>query len=185
MTNYYNVLMTSRNKDNKELPGFKQRTWSFLVPENYNRFELNDTFDKFIAEGVRGEVSRAYISVNLRDGAKVHQALMHDLIDQPDMDLTKIAHRLTQLATAKTSRTHHWLLDVDTHSHHLLQEIVAYLQELFAQTNMDNTFILKKSLSGYHIIVDHGFDTRELLAKFPEIDLKRDAMTLLKVHIPK
>ena len=44
--------------------------------------------------------------------------------------------------------------------------------------SLEGNFLIKKTLNGYALVVHQGFDTRELLAKYPDVELKRDAMLL-------
>lgn len=59
------VFFVSRNKDNKDVKDFKQRKISFLTDKSLD--ELKGKFDAFVARGVKGELSRFYISVNERN----------------------------------------------------------------------------------------------------------------------
>ena len=60
MSKYHTVLFKSRNKDNKHLEGFKERSKTFLSDKSFE--ELTEKFKQFAEEGVSGELSRFYRS---------------------------------------------------------------------------------------------------------------------------
>ena len=116
---FRNVLFVSRNKDNSELNNsiyepFKPRVKSFVARVSpFDVSSLYDEFETFVNEGVSGEVSRLYVSVNARDEQKVHRALIHELIDKPDFDMTKIDSKIASIAMKPVNRkTSHWLFDL-------------------------------------------------------------------------
>lgn len=59
------VLFKSRNKDNRALDGFKERSVGFVSTRGL------DQFQDFISKGMPGELCRMYVTVNRRDNAKV------------------------------------------------------------------------------------------------------------------
>lgn len=175
------VLFTSRNKDNKNLINnfpeleFKSRSWSFL--SNDTEEELMKKFHEFAEKGVMGEVSRFYISVNERNPEKVRKALMHLLIDHPDTDLTKMESKLASLAGKEGMKsTKHFLLDVDVKESSKLESVLDYLRE--------NKFAYEwvyETPNGYGIIT-HGFDTRELVERFPFVEVHRDGKKFVAIY---
>ena len=117
---FRNVLFVSRNKDNRGLNSsiyqpFKPRVKSFVARISpFDVSSLYDEFETFVNEGVNGEISRLYVSVNARDEQKVHRALIHELIDKPDFDMTKIDSKIASIAMKPVNRkTSHWLFDFD------------------------------------------------------------------------
>ena len=79
----YVALFVSRNKDNKYLPSFKERRKAFIYHASEGDKVLKE-FDNFVKQGVDGEMSRLYVSVNERDMKKTQQKLIHYLIDNQD-----------------------------------------------------------------------------------------------------
>ena len=79
----YIVNLVSRNKDNKDVPGFVQRNESFFTDEPIDSQILKNKFDFFVSCGVDGETSRLYYSVNARDTKKSNIALCHFLVENP------------------------------------------------------------------------------------------------------
>ncbi len=89
------VLFVSRNKDNKLLVGFKERKKNFLTTKEPE--ELQKEFNAFVNDGLVGEVSRFYISVNSRDNEKIQQSLQHYLLDN-NVDMSKIDSKIASIA---------------------------------------------------------------------------------------
>lgn len=176
---FRNVLFVSRNKDNKWLNNsfykpFKPRTKSFVARVSpFDVSSLYDEFKAFVNAGTNGEISRLYISVNARDEAKVHKALIHELIDKDDFDITKIDSKIASIAMKPVNRkTSHWLFDFDRDDFNLFYD---FWTDVSKQTNI---LAQKRTMNGYVLVVSHGFDTREILQKYPMVTLKRDAMIL-------
>ena len=176
---FRNVLFVSRNKDNSWLNDsihkpFKPRTKSFVAKVSpFDVSSLYNEFEAFVNEGVNGEVSRLYVSVNARDEQRVHKALIHELIDKPDFDMTKIDSKIASIAMKPANRkTSHWLFDFDRTNFDLFYE---FFTEVSKQTKI---LAQTPTMNGYALVVAHGFDTREILRKYPMATLKRDAMLL-------
>ena len=176
---FRNVLFVSRNKDNRGLNNsiyqpFKPRVKSFVARVSpFDVSSIYDEFETFANEGVNGEISRLYVSVNARDESKVHRALIHELIDKPDFDITKIDSKIASIAMKPANRkTSHWLFDFDRRDFVLFYK---FFTEVSKQTKI---LAQKPTINGYALVVAHGFDTREILKKYPMATLKRDAMLL-------
>ena len=176
---FRNVLFVSRNKDNKVLNNsiyqpFKPRVKSFVARVSpFDVSSLYDEFETFVNEGIKGEISRLYVSVNARDEQKVHRALIHELIDKPDFDMTKIDSKIASIAMKPVNRkTSHWLFDFDRRDFDLFYD---FMTEVSKQTLILSQ---KPTMNGYALVVAHGFDTRKILQKYPMATLKRDAMVL-------
>lgn len=96
------VLFISRNKDNKNVEGFKQRSYSFLTNKQYNSVEdeldLLKDFKNFVRKGVVGETSRWYMSINERDSKKVNNKLIHYLVDHQEINPASIPSKSVSLA---------------------------------------------------------------------------------------
>lgn len=60
----YGVYFASRNKDNQDVPDFKERRKVFLSTRSVD--ELMPEFKHFVSQGQPGEFSRFYVSVNSR-----------------------------------------------------------------------------------------------------------------------
>ena len=176
---FRNVLFVSRNKDNRGLNNsiyqpFKPRVKSFVARVSpFDVSSIYDEFETFVNEGVNGEISKLYVSVNVRDEQKVRKALIHELIDKPDFDMTKIDSKIASIAMKPVNRkTSHWLFDFDRRDFILFYK---FFTEVSKQTKI---LAQKPTMNGYALVVAYGFDSREILKKYPMATLKRDAMLL-------
>lgn len=172
------IFFVSRNKDNKDIPNFKERKMSFVVNDNYEYYKLMRKFYDFVNKGFVGELSRFYISVNKRDDAKVRKTLLHYLIDHPELDLSKIESKIASIASKTENRAESkWLIDIDTIDKSLVSN---FFKDLPKYIDQDLISIPTQSINGWHVVVNHGFDARELMEKYGEVvDIKRDDMELV------
>ena len=170
------VLFCSRNKDNKHLPDFKERRKSFITHKTPD--ELDSEFWHFVAEGQPGEMCRFYYSVNARDPQKIHTELMHFLFDNPDFNLCSIMPKLAGIAAKKECALEKkWMFDFDLDNSECVQRFLVDISFFLNKTLNPKLYIpkLHKTPHGYAIVVDHGFDTRELMEDWGDIvTLKRD-----------
>lgn len=164
------VLLVSRNKDNKDVPGFKERKRTFFDTSHTER-----EFENFVSSGQPGEFCRMYISVNDRDMNKVRKALICRLTTDEDINLTMPDKLVAGIAIkGENAAEHKWLFDFDCDDtvklHEFLDDISHYVvsAEYF------------KTPHGYAVVAAHGFDTREILAKWQCVELKKDAMLCVK-----
>lgn len=163
------VIFTSRNKDNKEIPEFKQRKISFLSESPI--LEI-DKFNRFVLEGVPGELSRFYVTVNERKNDTTVRSLQHYLLDHPDYPMTKIESKATSLAMSpENAATHKWLFDFDRKS-----GIDEFISDLVKEGFKEREIEVFKTVHNYSIVVPHGFDTRDLMKKYDCVELKRDGL---------
>ena len=179
------ILFKSRNKDNKHIKGFKEPSNSFISSKSYN--ELLPDFKAFVEKGVKGEICRMYMSVNPRSNSKTFKALQHKMIDS-EFDLSTLPQKVASIAAMKgnadDSKNLKWLFDfdpiADTDIKESVKEFVEDVKNCYENTQRkDNTPVdieIRKTLNGYAIIVDKRFDTRWLLNKWKNTELKRDAM---------
>lgn len=174
------VLFKSRNKDNKELEGFKERTVSFVTGKDYaSGYEgIRRKFKSFAEEGVEGELSRCYMSLNDRDPEKVNKALLHYLIDHPEMNPASLPQKVAGIAARTENRAESkWFFDFDEKGQLKAFRFRKLVSE-YSGIPM-NKIPQIKTINGWAIIVDHGFDTRELLKEYPDVELKRDDLLLI------
>lgn len=163
------ALFVSRNKDNKHLTDFKERRVSFLTDKTDD--ELQQEFNEFVQRGMPGEKSRLYLSVNNRDNEKIRKALIHYLIDHEEQDMSKLDRRIASIASLKENAAEKkWLFDFDEHGSYLI-EFLGNLEMCIPEGGTHETY---ETPNGYAVVVDRGFDTRELLKKWENVELKRD-----------
>lgn len=164
------VLFISRNKDNQGLPDFVERRVAFVTHKDYSDDRLESKFDAFVSQGVDGEFCRMYMSVNARDENKVRKALIHELIDKDDFSLSSISPLVASIAARKENALEkHWMFDFDSSDESKLHRFVDDVK-----TTQCGEVSLCKTPHGFAVISERGFDTRELLAKWPDVTLKRD-----------
>ena len=102
MSNLYVYLIRSRNKDNKGVPGFKERSKTILEYIE-NEEKVISAFDEFVENGVHGEQTRLYRSVNSRNENKIKEDLIIRLLrDKPSM--TKMERVLASVSQQVCNR---------------------------------------------------------------------------------
>lgn len=188
------ILFKSRNKDNKHIDGFKERTNSFISSRSYA--ELLPDFKAFVEKGVTRELCRMYISVNPRSNSKTFKALQHKMIDG-EFDISSLPQKVASIAALKgnadDSKNLKWLFDFDpipsVDIKESVKEFVEDVKACYENTERkDDTPInveIRKTLNGYAIITNKRFDTRWLLNKWKNTELKRDAMLCCNWDVKK
>lgn len=184
MSNLYVYLMCSRNKDNKDIPNFKKRTKTILEYKE-NEDKVIEVFKSFAAEGVPGEQTRLYRSVNSRNEEKIREEFIIRLLkDKPSM--TQLNRTLASVAQQVQNRDESkWLFDFDVDDDKLTEDFKKDIKK-FAYNNSgiffyDYEIEVHKTPHGYAIVVPHGFGIRELVEKWKDYDvtLKRDGLLFL------
>lgn len=176
MSDLYVYLIRSRNKDNKDVPNFKERAKTILEYKE-NEEKVFDEFYRFAADGVPGEQTRLYRSVNSRNEEKIREELIIRLLrDKPSM--TKLNRTLASVAQQVENRDESkWLFDFDVDDE---EKVDDFIDDIYFYSGIEN-YELHKTPHGYAIIVPHGFDIRELVKKWKDYDitLKRDELLFL------
>ena len=186
------VVFMSRNKDNKEIPDFKERRKAFTVSEKSlstkdGRIAVNRLFYNFIKDGKPGELSRLYMSVNKRSNEKTFIALQHEMLNEK-FNLATMPQKIASIAARKENaydpKNLFWLFDFDRIEGLTDDEFEDKIQEFvedvkltcFLNTgiNSDDLVLMRKTVTGAAVIVGNHFDTRELLKRWPNVTLKRD-----------
>ena len=178
------VLFVSRNKDNKDIGNFKERRKSFIAHVDETDFfgmdmeKILKDFYAFAMNGVEGEISRCYISVNTRDANKIYKDLLHFLIDTPDFNLCSISSKLAGIAAKKENAlTKKWMFDFDSTDESLLTEFC----DDIIKADKDVLFDVEKTPHGFAIVTNRGFDTRDFIDKWKDIaTLKRDDLLCIE-----
>ena len=177
MSNLYVYLMCSRNKDNKDIPNFKERAKTILEYRE-NEDKVIDAFKSFAAKGVPGEQTRLYRSVNSRNEEKIREEFIIRLLrEKPSM--TQLNRTLASVAQQVQNRDESkWLFDFDVDDDKLA---LGFINDITNYGFVFNQIEMYKTPHGYAIIVPHGFDTRELMEKWKDYDitLKKDELLFL------
>lgn len=175
MSDLYVYLIRSRNKDNKDVPNFKERAKTILEYKQ-NEEKVFDEFYRFVADGVPGEQTRLYRSVNSRNEEKIREELIIRLLrDKPSM--TKLNRTLASVAQEAENRDESkWLFDFDVDDESLMYDFVHDVI-IFSGIPLSDIQAYKTP-HGYAIVVPHRFDIRELVKKWKNYDitLKRDRL---------
>lgn len=174
----YVVLFISRNKDNKDIENFKERRKSFITTKAPE--ELENVFKHFVEDGIEGETSRFYYSVNSRDAVKVKKQLLHFLIDE-DFNLTHLDGKLASIAAKKEcAKTKRWMFDFDIDDNKMVSEFISDISKCVTEPLKIE---VRKTPHGYAIITERGFDTRNLGLDdkwWNTVSLKRDNLLCYK-----
>lgn len=188
------VLFVSRNKDNKDIQDFKERRNAFVTTRSSNDFRLIEDFNAFVRKGQPNEMCRMYFSVNPRSNKKTQKALMHQLIEE-QYNMATMPQRIAAIAAKKEnaadSKHLKWLFDFDPVDGENIDDLVnAFVDDINYYHNNTRTKNNEKrppinidgykTPNGYAIIVDQRFDTRELLQKWTNVELKRDDLLCAK-----
>ena len=176
MSDLYVYLIRSRNKDNKDIPNFKERAKTILEYKE-NEDKVIEAFKSFAAKGVPGEQTRLYRSVNSRNEEKIREELIIRLLrDKPSM--TQLNRTLASVAQQVQNRDESkWLFDFDVDDQEKVED---FIDDIYFYSEFDN-HELHKTPHGYAIVVPRGFDTRELMEKWKDYDitLKKDELLFL------
>ena len=165
----------------------------------HNDFHLIEDFYAFVRKGQPNEMCRMYYSVNPRSNSKTQQALMHQLIDE-QYNMATLPQRIAAIAAKKEnaadSKHLKWLFDFDPVDGENIDDLVnAFVDDINYYHNKTRTknnekrppinIDSYKTPNGYAIIVDQRFDTRELLQKWKNVELKRDDLLCAKWNYNK
>ena len=173
------IRFASRNKDNKNVTNFHQRSESIIVNFDWDLAKIKAAFEQFVADGVPGETSRLYVSVNHRKDATANRLLLHYLLDNPDLPANKLQSKyIGMLMRKESAATSKWLFDFDMEGLPDGYTIESFINLLQTNGFAEDEIHYRPSMNGYHVIVDHGFDSRNVLETFPNVTLKRDDLTL-------
>lgn len=179
----FTVVLRSRNKDNKDVKDFRERKKVFLVREFEpymgeieEEVDMYKEFDRFVQEGVEGETSRLYISVNSRDKKKIQRDLFIELYDK-QLDFVSFQRKLVSIANKDDNKaSRNYLLDYDKDSTE--EEMLKDIEEIRANIkhgNMLEILLQQKTPNGWHIITN-PFDITAIKKDY--ITVKKDGMLL-------
>lgn len=178
MSNLYVYLICSRNKDNKDIPNFKERAEKILEYKE-NEDNVIEAFKSFTAKGVPSEQTRLYRSVNSRNEEKIREEFIIRLLrDKPSM--TQLNRTLASVAQQVQNRDESkWLFDFDVDNRELAADFLSDINHFSGIKLIDMN--CHKTPHGFAIVVPHGFDTRGFMEKWKDYDitLKKDGLLFL------
>ena len=186
------IVFMSRNKDNKEIPDFKERRKAFTVSEKSlstkdGNITINHLFHNFIKDGKPGELSRLYMSVNKRSNEKTFIALQHEMLNGK-FNLATMPQKIASIAARKENaydpKNLFWLFDfdrieglTDDEFEDKIQEFIEDAKLTYTLTRgeyLDGLMFMRKTVTGAAVVIGNHFDTRSLLKRWPNVTLKRD-----------
>lgn len=178
MSDLYVYLIRSRNKDNKNIPGFKERR-KVILEYKENEDKVIAKFEDFAEKGLPGEKTRLYRSVNSRNEEKIKEEFIIRLLrDKPSM--TKLNSILASVAQQAQNRDESkWRFDFDVDNENKVREFIDCIHSCsYIPLRYINMY---KTPNGYAVIVPHRFNTRELIEKWKDYDitLKRDGLLFM------
>lgn len=178
MSNLYVYLIRSRNKDNKDIPNFRERAKTILEYKE-NEDKVIEAFKSFAAKGVPGEQTRLYRSVNSRNEEKIRKEFVICLL-RDKLSMTRLNRTLASVAQQVQNRDESkWLFDFDTDNRELVADFLSDINHFSGIKLIDMN--CHKTPHGFAIVVPHGFDTRGLMEKWKDYDitLKKDELLFL------
>ena len=123
MAKLYVYLFKSRNKDNKDIPNFKERCKTILAYEDEEP-SVFEKFEKFAADGLPGEKTRLYKSVNSRNETKVREEIIIRLL-RDKISVTKLENLIASAAQQIHNRDESkWLFDCDVTDEKIIKELI-------------------------------------------------------------
>ena len=193
MDSLYVYCFISRNKDNKNIKGFKTRSKSILAyAEDFDK--IKKEFKEWAAAGVPGERTRLYRTLNARAEDKIRDAFIVHLIKNKPLTTTKsYSNLLPSIAMKSECRGESkWMFDFDIDDEELVDVFIYDIKKIttiYWDENQEHVAVsgIKakkyKTPNGYAIVVPHGFDTRNLLKKWEgyDITLKKDDLLFLNM----
>lgn len=165
------VMFISRNKDNRNLEGFRERRLSFLSTRVNDKEYMARKFKSFVNDGIDGEMSRMYVSVNSRNVYKSKKELLHYLIDNMDsynlaaLDGITVKIAMKREMAAEKKR----LFDIDINDESKVNEFV---NDLYDRGATEETVDVHKTPNGYAVVIERGVDLRGLVDTMPNAKLK-------------
>ena len=172
------VLFVSRRKDNKDLENYEERRMSFITDKEPTDDYIMNKFDHFVEDGIAGELSRMYFSVNARHLPTVRKQLIHFLIDDDEFNLCSIQSKIAGIAAKKECAAEKkWMIDFDSHNKILLRECIDDINNKVNDENSSIEINIHTTPNGHAIVLSHGFDCREFSEKWKDVvTIKKDDM---------
>lgn len=162
------IFFTSRHKENTTISNFKVRSKKFLTNKSISDPQLKEEFDDFVNNGLPGEMSRMYVSVNTRDNDKIINGVMHRLINVPHYNSTSLNSLAVSIAMSKECATEKKrLFDFDSTDQSELNRFITDLTDRGAKG-----LEVRNTPNGYAITIDRGVNIRGLVDAMPDAQQK-------------
>ena len=130
---------------------------------------------------------RAYICMNAKPIIKVLFTLQGIIMDRLQEQLKSNSylslHGILDSAVMKSGSNGNklWIVDIDTDDMLYMNEIAAYINSQRSGFTT-NTITYFKTLNGFHLIT-HPFDCSHLKEIYPDIEIKKEGLTLLYAYV--
>lgn len=189
---YY--MFRSRNKDNKNIEGFKERSKIYLLESNGHNLpdfnSVDEAYKRFVKEGLPGEQSRLYVAANQRYAEVIQKRLIAKLALE-SVNITNIQKVVNSIAMETECRTtSYWVIDFDCTDVEVLQNFVKLINDVSAHATHERSLVIaiQTTPHGYAIITEHGFDTRPLEKEFGinvDYTIMRDNLIFRDMRTPE
>lgn len=171
------VFFVSRNKDNRDVPNFKERKETFF---DKGAEDTERRFKHFVEDGQPGEYSRYYVSVNDRNTQQAVRDLTCYFV-QNDCNVTLAGLETLACSMAmkpENAATKYWLFDLDDMTKEQAKEFQNWVRKCGVTT------VLRPTKSGYALVTFSRFDYRDVLNRAEQagykVELKKDAQLFVK-----
>ena len=99
------------------------------------------------------------------------------MLNNPQISPASYPQRVASVAAKKENASEFkWLFDFDEKK----ELIPEFISDIKNESNLtDEEIEFSETVTGFAVVVKHGFDTRNLLKKWKNVELKRDDMLLV------
>lgn len=187
-TEFHTLMFVSRNKDNEGIDGFRPRCEQHVVKLDVEsvdtlaaaaRDKFDEMFDRFVNEGVDGETSRMYVTLNGADSDRCLKELAIAVLQDKIADVTKVNSTLVSIvARPEMAMTKRWLFDADCDvatARIFADRVDDRLAARYGEDSPNARCSILPSKNNFAIVTNARFDARGVLDGFPDIELKREA----------
>ena len=165
------IMFVTRNKDNRDLPNFKERREVFLTTQPEDSPIIKQKFLEFAKRGQKNELSRLYISLNARDQQQTRISFMHYYFDHSDqINMAGLPAIATKIAmNRKNAVEKKRMFDVDTKDKNILD---AFIADLTSRSKTANKPKIYPTINGFAVVIERGIDLRNLVDTMPDAKLR-------------
>ena len=189
-TEFHTVMFVSRHKDNEEqgIENFRPRCEQHVAKLEVEsldtlaataRDKFGAMFDRFVSDGVDGETSRMYVTLNGADSDRCLKELAIAVLQDKISDVTKVNATLVSIvARPEMAATKRWLFDADCDIETARIFADRVDERLAARYGVDSPNAkcsILRSKNNFAIVTNARFDARGILDGFPDIELKQEA----------
>ena len=189
-TAFHTVMFVSRHKDNEEqsIENFRPRCEQHVAKLEVEsldtlaataRDKFGAMFDRFVSEGIDGETSRMYVTLNGADSDRCLKELAIAVLQDKIADVTKVNATLVSIvARPEMATTKRWLFDADCDietARIFADRVDERLAARYGADSPNAKCSILRSKNNFAIVTNARFDARGILDGFPDIELKREA----------